>query len=75
MEEVKLHYPAAGLPITQLLKQLNLASSTTEASRLVEQGGVKVNGSPVSDRALKLAGGATYVIQVGKRKFARVRLA
>ena len=75
MEEVKLHYPAAGLPITQLLKQLNLASSTTEASRLVEQGGVKVDGSPVSDRTLRLPGGATYIIQVGKRKFARVRLA
>jgi tyrosyl-tRNA synthetase len=69
----ELSYPATGLPITQLLKQLNLAPSTTEANRLIEQGGVKVNGSPVSDRTLKLPKG-THVIQVGKRKFARVTL-
>jgi tyrosyl-tRNA synthetase len=75
LPEVRLPYPEAGLPITQLLKQLNLAPSTTEANRLIEQGGVKVNGDPVSDRTLKLAKGRTYVVQVGKRKFARVTLA
>ena len=75
LPEVRLSYPETGLPITQLLKQLNLAPSTTEANRLIEQGGVKVNGDPVSDRALKLAKGGTYVVQVGKRKFARVTLA
>jgi len=75
MEEVKLHYPVQGLPIAQLLKQLNLVPSTTEANRLIEQGGVKVNGDRVSDRALKLAKGETYVVQVGKRKFARITLA
>ena len=67
--------PETGLPITQLLKQLDLVPSTTEANRLIEQGGVKVNGDRVSDRALKLAKGGTYVVQVGKRKFARVTLA
>src|SRR6185369_12051668 len=72
--EVELFYPAGGLPITQLLKQLNLVPSTNEASRLIEQGGVKVNDQRVSDRALKLTKGA-YKIQVGKRKFARVTLA
>jgi tyrosyl-tRNA synthetase len=70
----ELFYPADGLPITQLLKQLNLVPSTNEASRLIEQGGVKVNDQRVSDRALKLTKG-TYKIQVGKRKFARVTLA
>ncbi len=75
MPEVKLQYPETGLPITQLLKQADLVSSTTEANRLIEQGGVKVNGERVSDRALKLVKGETYVIQVGKRKFARVTLA
>ena len=76
MEELTpLFYPATGLPITQQLKQLNLVSSVTEAVRLIEQGGVKVNGDRVSDRALRLAKGETYVIQVGKRKFARVRVA
>jgi tyrosyl-tRNA synthetase len=75
MPEVKIAYPAQGLPITQLLKQLDLVPSTTEANRLIEQGGVKVNGDRVSDRALKLSKGETYVLQVGKRKFARVTLA
>ena len=75
MPEQKLFYPETGLPITQLLKQLNLVPSTTEANRLIEQGGVKVNGDRVSDRTLKLAKGETYVVQVGKRKFARVTLA
>jgi tyrosyl-tRNA synthetase len=75
MPEVRLSYPETGLPITQLLKQLDLVPSTTEANRLIEQGGVKVNGDRVSDRTLKLAKGGTYVVQVGKRKFARVTLA
>jgi tyrosyl-tRNA synthetase len=75
MQEVELSYPAGGLPITQLLRQLNLVPSTNEANRLIEQGGVKVNDERISDRALKLKGGATYKIQVGKRKFARVTLA
>jgi tyrosyl-tRNA synthetase len=71
----ELFYRGTGLPIAQLLKQLNLVSSTNEANRLIEQGGVKVNGERVSDRALKLKGGETYKVQVGKRKFARVTLA
>ena len=75
MREETLYYPATGLSISQLLKQLDLVSSTTEANRLIEQGGVKVNGDRVSDRGLKLVKGETYVIQVGKRKFARVTLA
>ena len=75
MPEVSLSYPETGLPITQLLKQLDLVPSTTEANRLIEQGGVKVDGDRVTDRALKLAKGGTYVVQVGKRKFARVTLA
>jgi len=75
MPEVRLFYPETGLPITQLLKQLDLVPSTTEANRMIEQGGVKVNGERVSDRSLKLAKGGTYIVQVGKRKFARVTLA
>ena len=64
----------APLGIGALLKQAGLAPSTTEALRLVDQGGVRVDGSAVSDRGLKLSAG-TYVVQVGKRKFARVTLA
>src|SRR5258706_13061037 len=74
MRKVELHYPSTGLSISQLLKQLDMQSSTSEANRLIEQGGVTVDGDRVSDRALKLKQG-TYVIQVGKRKFARVTLA
>jgi tyrosyl-tRNA synthetase len=66
----------AGAPmqIGQLLKQANLAPSTSEANRLIEGGGVRVDSSVVSDKGLKLDRG-TYVVQVGKRKFARVTLA
>jgi tyrosyl-tRNA synthetase len=63
----------APLGIGALLKQAGLAPSTTEALRLVDQGGVRVDGAAVSDRGLKLPPG-TYVVQVGKRKFARVTL-
>ena len=63
----------APLGIGVLLKQANLAPSSSEALRLVDGNGVRVDGVVVSDRGLKLAAG-TYVVQVGKRKFARVTL-
>ncbi len=63
----------APLGIGALLKQANLAPSTSEANRLIDGGGVRVDGSAVGDRGLKLDAG-TYVVQVGKRKFARVTL-
>ena len=62
-----------GLPIAQVLKLAGLTSSTSEALRMIRQGGVKANGDKVSDKGLMLAEG-TVVLQVGKRKFARVRL-
>jgi tyrosyl-tRNA synthetase len=64
----------APLAIGSLLKQANLAPSSSEALRLVAQGGVRIDGAPVSDKGLKVPAG-DYVLQVGKRKFARVRLA
>jgi len=63
----------APLGIGALLKQAGLAPSTSEALRLVDQGGVRVDGAAVTDRGLKLAAGG-YVVQVGKRRFARVTL-
>jgi tyrosyl-tRNA synthetase len=63
----------APLGIGALLKQANLAPSGSEANRLIDGGGVRVDGSVVSDKGLKLGAG-TYVVQVGKRKFARVTL-
>ena len=71
IDEVSL--AGAPLGIGAVLKQANLAASTGEALRLVDGRGVKVDGSVVTDRGLKLAAG-TYVMQVGKRKFARVSL-
>ena len=61
----------APLAIGSLLKQAGLVPSTSEAMRMIEQGGVRVDGSTVSDKALKLPTG-TFVVQVGKRKFASV---
>ena len=72
MAEVALS--GAPLGIGAVLKQANLAPSTSEANRLIDGGGVRVDGGVVSDKGLKLGAG-TYVVQVGKRKFARVTLA
>ncbi|MEG1454608.1 MAG: tyrosine--tRNA ligase [Comamonas sp.] len=63
----------APLGIGALLKQANLAPSSSEANRLIDGGGVRVDGAVISDRGLKLDAG-TFVVQVGKRKFARVTL-
>ncbi|EJN00936.1 tyrosine--tRNA ligase [Herbaspirillum sp. YR522] len=64
----------APLGIGQLLKQANLCASSSEALRMVEQGGVRIDGAVVSDKGLKVDAGQ-FVLQVGKRKFARVTLA
>ncbi|CAN7573820.1 tyrosine--tRNA ligase [Acidovorax sp. LjRoot129] len=69
----ELALSGAPLGIGALLKQANLAPSGSEANRLIDGGGVRVDGSVVSDKGLKLDAG-TYVLQVGKRKFARVTL-
>lgn len=63
-----------GLPIAQLLKQTGLTASTTEALRMIEQGGVKLNGEKVSDKTFRLSCGQMVVVQVGKRKFAKVTI-
>ncbi|HXD41976.1 MAG TPA: tyrosine--tRNA ligase [Ramlibacter sp.] len=64
----------APLGIAQLLKQAGLAPSASEANRLIDGGGVRVDSAVISDKGLKLEAG-TYVLQIGKRKFARVTLA
>ena len=74
MPEVTIEAPAGGMLIGQLLKQANLTPSTSEAQRMIEQGGVKLDGERVSDKGLKLAAGRTVVAQVGKRKFARITI-
>ncbi|MFN9708938.1 MAG: tyrosine--tRNA ligase [Burkholderiales bacterium] len=72
-EIMNVQLSGAPLGIASILKQANLAPSSSQAMRLIEGGGVRIDGSVVSDRGLQLKSG-TYVIQVGKRKFARVSL-
>jgi tyrosyl-tRNA synthetase len=71
MQNVNVMGGDSGIPIATLLKQAGLAASTSEAIRNIEQGGVKIDGDKVSDRALIVKRG-TYVVQIGKRKWARV---
>jgi tyrosyl-tRNA synthetase len=73
MPEVTVQAGPDGVAIPQVLKQAGLTPSTSEALRMIDQGGVRIDGERASDKALKLAAG-TYVLQVGKRKFARVTL-
>jgi tyrosyl-tRNA synthetase len=61
-------------PLPRLLKDAGLTASTSEAMRLIKQGGVRIDGEKVEDPAVELAAGKTYVLQAGKRKFARVTL-
>jgi tyrosyl-tRNA synthetase len=72
--EMTLHTAGKGLALSQLCKQAGLTASTSEALRLIEQRGLKVDGDVVADKALSVAAGKTVVVQAGKRKFARVTL-
>ncbi|MBU6441775.1 MAG: tyrosine--tRNA ligase [Betaproteobacteria bacterium] len=71
--EMRLSLPEGGLALPAALKQAGLVPSTAEALRMLEQRGVRVDGTVAEDRNLRLQAG-TYVLQVGKRKFARVVL-
>jgi tyrosyl-tRNA synthetase len=75
MPEVTVQTRGQEVPIAQLLKQAGLTASTSEALRMIDQGGVRVNGEKVADKGLAVKRGETVVLQVGKRKFARVTLA
>lgn len=74
MPEVPLSSDDGGCSLVQALKRSGLTSSTSEAMRMIQQGAVRVDGTRVSDKALVLAKDETVVLQVGKRKFARVTL-
>jgi tyrosyl-tRNA synthetase len=72
--EQVIEVAADAAPIVQVLKSCGVCPSTSEAARMIDQGGVRVNGEKISDKALKLDAGASYVLQVGKRKFAKIAL-
>jgi tyrosyl-tRNA synthetase len=74
LPEQVLSSPVGGMLLVQVLKASGVCPSASEAQRMIEQGGVRVNGEKVEDRALRLDAGATYVLQAGKRKFAKVSL-
>jgi tyrosyl-tRNA synthetase len=62
------------LRITQLLKQANLVPSTSDAIRMIQQGAVKINGERVDDVQCMIAAGESHVYQVGKRRFAKIKV-
>ena len=70
----EVNLSGAPMAIANLLKAAGLAPSTSEANRNIEQGGVKIDGTTITDKQLKIEAGS-YVVQVGKRKFAKVTLA
>ncbi|HPB76935.1 MAG TPA: tyrosine--tRNA ligase [Chromatiaceae bacterium] len=72
--EIEIPGRVDGLGITNLLKEAGLAKSTSEAMRLIDQGGVRLNGQSVEDKGLRIESGAKCMLQVGKRRFARVTL-
>lgn len=73
MPEVELAV-GDGMPIANVLKEAGLTSSTSDAMRMLKQGAVRIDGERVEDRSLVMSAGAQHVMQVGKRRFARVTL-
>jgi tyrosyl-tRNA synthetase len=63
-----------GILLYQILKMAGLVTTTSEAGRLIDQGGVKLDGERVSNKQLRLQSGVSCVVQVGKRRFARVNI-
>ena len=66
--------PPGGIGIAHVLRQANLVASTSEAFRKIDENGVRINGQKVTDKNLRIKKGETVVVQVGKRKFARVTI-
>lgn len=74
IKEQELSGPIGGYPIASLLKDLGLTVSTSEANRMIKQGGVRVDGARIEDQKQLIQAGATYTLQVGKRKFAKATI-
>lgn len=72
MPELEIAASNGGLALPRLLKDAGLVASTSEAMRLIQQGGVRMDGERLADPSLAIPSGETHVFQVGKRKFARV---
>ena len=74
IEEISVASKDGGLGIAHVLKEAGLVTSTSEAFRMIKQGAVRIDGERVEDRGQEVGAGSTHVYQVGKRKFARIRL-
>ena len=74
MPEVVVAAEGGGCPLVQAMKQAGLTASTSEALRMIQQGAVRLDGEKVSDKDVQLAVGARVVVQVGKRRFARLEI-
>ncbi|MGU9957675.1 MAG: tyrosine--tRNA ligase [Arenicellales bacterium WSBS_2016_MAG_OTU3] len=74
IEVVNVSAPEAGLPIANLLLQAKLVDSTSDAYRMIKQGAVKIDGERIEDKYLKFSAGVENVVQVGKRRFALVKV-
>jgi tyrosyl-tRNA synthetase len=74
MPEYELDLESGQSTVPQILKAADLVKSTSEAARLIKQGGVRIDGEKIEDAGLEIASGSTHIFQVGKRKFARISL-
>lgn len=74
IQEFTVTVEGAELLLVHLLKQISLVSSTSDGFRMIEQGGVRIDGAPVQDRNHMIPTGSVHIYQVGKRRFARVTL-
>lgn len=74
MPEIEFTLVDTGIPVGQMLKQSGLTASTSEAFRMIDQGAVKIDGERVTERDTMINRTGTYVFQIGKRKFARIRV-
>lgn len=75
LPEVTINLAGADITIAQALKQASLVASTSEGMRMIDSGGVRADGEKVSDKQLRFHTGDVVILQVGKRKFARITFA
>ena len=73
-ETISLDIENKSIPLTNLLKNAEMTASTSEAMRLIKQGGVKINSEKVSDVKLEIEKGSEAIYQVGKRKFLKIKI-
>ena len=74
IKEVSIEIENKSIPLTNMLKTTEMTASTSEAMRLIKQGGVKINSEKVSDVKLEIEKGSEAIYQVGKRKFLKIKI-